>query len=120
MLVDEVAHGVDVVVQILAAHVSVNPRAPVAPVPGGAAVVDAQDREAALHQNVMEHVFAVVARPPLRHVLKVARAVHEDDGGAAATKKGGRVGGAAEGGAGPGAGGGDGGGGAGGGGGTPE
>src|SRR4051812_48728443 len=44
VLVDEVADGIHVVVQILAAHVSINPRAPVAAIARASTVVDAQDR----------------------------------------------------------------------------
>ena len=52
------------------------------PVARRAPEVDVQDHVAARRQQVVEHVLAVVGGPPLVHVLEVAGAVHEDDGGA--------------------------------------
>ena len=50
--------------------------------PRAPAVVEVEDGVAPGGEEVVEHVFAVVARPPLVHVLQVARAVDEDHGGA--------------------------------------
>ena len=77
-LPDEPARGVHLIVQVAAPHVTVDRRAPRAPVPRTAAVVQVEDRVAARGEQLVEHVFAVVARPPLVDVLEIARAVDEN------------------------------------------
>ena len=68
---------VHMVVQVLAAHVPVNGRPPVAPVAGAGAVVDIEHHVAPGGEQVVEHVLAVVGGPVLVGVLQVAGAVHE-------------------------------------------
>ena len=75
----QVLRAVDDVLEILAAHVTVDRRAPVAAVAGARAVVDVEHDVAARREQVVEHVLAEVDRPVLVRVLQVAGAVHEDD-----------------------------------------
>ncbi len=82
----QVSRRIHDVVQVLAAHVLVDRGAPVAPISGRAAVIHVDHGEAALHQQVMEHVLAVVIRPPAVDVLQIARAVHEDHARTAAAE----------------------------------
>ncbi len=69
---------IHVVAQVLAAHMPEDGGPPVTPVARAAAVVHVEDGVAPRREHVVEHVLAVVARPPVVHVLGVARAVHED------------------------------------------
>src|SRR5262249_37241918 len=79
----QIFHGVYVIAQILAAHVPVDRRAPIAPVARRGPVIDVHYDEAAFHQQVVEHVFAVITAPPLMDVLQITRAMNEERGGAA-------------------------------------
>src|SRR5687768_10227307 len=65
--------------EILAAHVTIDGGAPVAAISRGAAVVDVEHDVAARCEQMMEHVLAIIRRPPVMYVLQVARAMHEYD-----------------------------------------
>ena len=77
----EVPGAVHDVFEILAAHVAVDRRPPVAPVSAARAVIDVEHDVSARREQVVEHVFPEVARPVLVRVLRVAGAVHEDNAG---------------------------------------
>src|SRR5690606_1240142 len=66
----QVAGAVNVVVQVFAAYMAVDGGAPVAAIAGAASVVDIEHGVAVVHQQVVEHILAVVAAPPLVHVLQ--------------------------------------------------
>ncbi len=56
---------------------SVDRGAPIAAIARRSAIIHICDQIAALHQELMEHVFARVVGPHAIHVLQIARAVHE-------------------------------------------
>ena len=86
----QVMGGVGEIVEVLAAHMPVDRGSPVAPIAGRAAVIDIDDDEAALHQQVIEQVLAViVGAPPAVHVLQVPGAVDKHHAGSALAKVGG-------------------------------
>src|ERR1051326_2975965 len=52
--------------------------APITAVTGATAIIDIEHDKAALHQQMMKHVFAIVGTPPAMHGLQVTCAMHED------------------------------------------
>src|SRR2546423_11831917 len=74
---------VNLIVEILAAHMPVDAGSPIAAVTRRRSIINIHHRVAVLHQEVMKHVFAKVARPVAMDVLCVASAVHEDHCGSA-------------------------------------
>src|SRR6266536_3886205 len=60
---------------------TIDSRAPVASITGAATIVDIEHDEAAFHQQVMKHVFAIVLTPPTVDVLQVTGAMNEDHRG---------------------------------------
>ena len=75
----QVLRAVDDVLEILAAHVPVDRRPPVAPVAGARPVVDVEHDIAAGCQQVVEHVLAEIRGPVAVGVLQIPGAVDEDD-----------------------------------------
>src|SRR5439155_16331191 len=79
LFVFQPARRVDLIVEVLAAHVTIDCGAPVATVAARSAVIDVEHEIAARHQHVMEHVLAEIARPPAVNILQISGAVYEDD-----------------------------------------
>src|SRR5579872_4517855 len=81
ILLYQIFHRVNMVAQVLTAHVTVSPRAPVAAVTCAGGVIDVHDIIAVISQHVIEHVFPeIMLAPRIGNVLQVTSAMHKYDG----------------------------------------
>src|SRR5262249_16835978 len=80
MLAYKPAGWVNLIVQVFAAHVPVDPGSPITSISRRTTVVAVKHHVSMFHQEVMEHVLPVViGRPPAMNVLQVPCSVNKYD-----------------------------------------
>src|SRR5258708_20347271 len=80
LLLHQVFDTIYLVAEVFTAHMAVDPGPPIPAITCAAPIVDVQYGISVIRQQVVEHIFAEVAAPPLVGILQIPGSMDEDDG----------------------------------------